>query len=53
MDAVDLVSLWGCSLTSQENYLTNFVIEGYLELIAHESEIERRKVEFIGCTGAL
>ena len=48
IDTTDLVSLRGCSPTSEENHLTNFVIEGYLELIAKQSVDSGQKVDFIG-----
>ena len=48
IDTTDLVSLRGCSPTSEENHLTNFAIEGYLELIAKQSAVSGQKVDFIG-----
>lgn len=48
IDRGDLVALRGCSPTSEERYLTNFTIEGYLNLIAKEGMIQGRKVEYLG-----
>lgn len=48
IDTTDLVSLRGCSPTSEENHLTNFVIEGYLELIAKQTAVSGQKVDSIG-----
>lgn len=48
IDMGDLVALRGCQPTSQENYLTNFVIEGYLSLIAKEGSLQGKEVEWLG-----
>ena len=48
IDTTDLVSLRGCGPTSEEKYLSNFVIESYLELIAKQGVVSGRRVEFVG-----
>lgn len=48
IDARDLVALRGARPTSEENYLTNFVIESYLDLIAKQGATQGSKVECIG-----
>ena len=48
IDSTDLVALRGGRPTSEENYLTNFVIESYLDLIAKQGTLQGSKVECIG-----
>lgn len=48
IDSRDLVALRGGRPTSEENYLTNFVIESYLDLIAKQGALQGSKVECIG-----
>lgn len=48
IDSSDLVALRGGRPTSEGNYLTNFVIESYLDLIAKQGALQGSKVECIG-----
>ena len=48
IDSRDLVALRGGMPTSEENYLTNFVIESYFDLIAKQGALQGSKVECIG-----
>jgi len=48
IDSRDLVALRGSRPTSEENYLTNFVIESYLDLTAKQGALQGSKVECIG-----
>lgn len=45
---IDLLALSGCQPTSEGNYLTNFVIEWYLSLIAKKSSYQGKGVEWLG-----
>lgn len=47
IDTDDLVALRGCGPSSEERYLTNFTIEGYLNLIAKEGVLQGKKVDYI------
>ena len=44
----NLQSLYGQKTKDEDNYLTNFVIEDYLELIASKGMSQGTKVEFLG-----
>ena len=48
IDNRDLESLYGGKANDEDNYLTNFVIEAYLKLIACESSLKGVKVEILG-----
>ena len=48
IDARDLVALKGCQSKSEDNHLTNFSIEGYLDLISKQSVLQGMRVEWIG-----
>ena len=48
IDSMDLVALRGSRPTSEENYLTNFVIESYLDLITKQGALQGLKTECIG-----
>ena len=44
----NLLALRGCRPTSEEKYLTNFTIEGYLDVIAKQGTLQGKKVEYLG-----
>ena len=48
VDSRDLVALRDGRPTSEENYLTNFVIESYLDLIDKQGTLQGSKVDCIG-----
>lgn len=47
IDQRDLLALRGCQPTSEDNYLSNFVIEGYFSLIAKEAFYQGKGVELL------
>ena len=48
IDKQDLESLYGCKPREEDNYLTNFVVEAYLELIQTASLSKGLNVEILG-----
>ena len=48
IDGQDLESLYGCKPCEEDNYLTNFVIEAYLQLIPTASLSKGLDVEILG-----
>lgn len=48
IDKQDLESLYGCKPREEDNYLTNFVVEAYLQLIQTASLSKGLNVEILG-----
>lgn len=48
LDEQDLESLYGCKPREEDNYLTKFVIEAYLQLIATTSLSKGLNIEIVG-----